>query len=44
LLAHIPYEELPREKVKLPDRRKPRGNREPDYPIKVVPELTWPAP
>ena len=44
LLAHIPYEELPREKVKLPDRRRPRGNREPDYLIKVVPELTWPAP
>jgi polyphosphate kinase len=44
LLAHIPYEELPREKVKLPDRHKPRGNREPDYPFKVVPELTWPAP
>ena len=43
LLAHIPYEELPREKVKLPDRQKPRGTREPDYPIKFVPELKWPA-
>jgi polyphosphate kinase len=43
LLAHIPYEELPREKVKLPDRQKAHGDREPDYPIKFVPELTWPA-
>jgi polyphosphate kinase len=43
LLAHIPYEELPREKVKLPDRQKPRGTREPDYSIKFVPELKWPA-
>jgi hypothetical protein len=29
LLAHIPYEELPRQKVKLPDRRTAYGNREP---------------
>ena len=26
------------EKVKLPERRKPRGYREPDYPYKRVPE------
>jgi polyphosphate kinase 2 len=43
LLKHIPYEELPREKVKLPDRQKPRGYKEPDYSYKFVPELTWPA-
>ena len=43
LLAHIPYEELPREKVKLPDRQKAHGYKEPDYPFKFVPELTWPS-
>ena len=34
---------LPREKVKLPDRQKPHGYKEPDYPYKFVPELTWPS-
>jgi polyphosphate kinase 2 len=43
LLSHIHYEELPRAKVKLPDRQKPHGYKEPDYPYKVVPELTWPG-
>jgi polyphosphate kinase 2 len=43
LLAQIPYEELPREKVKLPDRQKAHGYEEPDYPYKFVPELKWPA-
>jgi polyphosphate kinase 2 len=43
LLRHIPYEELPREKVKLPDRQKPHGYKEPDYPYKVISELPWPA-
>jgi polyphosphate kinase 2 len=43
LLKHIPYEDLPREKVKLPDRQKPRGYKEPDYQYKFVPELSWPA-
>jgi len=38
LLAHIPYKELPREKVKLPDRQKPKSYKEPDYPYKWVPE------
>jgi polyphosphate kinase 2 len=41
LLNHIPYKEAPREKVKLPDRQKPHGYKEPDYPYKIVPELTW---
>ena len=36
LLRHIPHEELPREKVKLPDRQKPHGYKEPDYPYKLV--------
>ena len=43
LLAHVPYEELPREKVKLPDRQKAHGYKEPDYPYKIVPGLRWPA-
>ena len=43
LLKHIPYEELPREKIKLPDRQKAHGYKEPDYPYKLVPELTWPS-
>jgi hypothetical protein len=39
ILSKIPYEELPRSKVKLPERQD-RGNyREPDYPYKVVPEV-----
>ncbi|WP_431857611.1 polyphosphate kinase 2 [Azospirillum sp.] len=43
MLDHIPYEELPREKVKLPKRQDPDGYREPDYPFKFVPERAWPA-
>jgi polyphosphate kinase 2 (PPK2 family) len=42
LLKQIPYEETPREKVKLPDRQKPHGYQEPDYLHKYVPELVWP--
>jgi polyphosphate kinase 2 len=38
LLAHIPYKEIPREKVKLPKRQKAGGYREPDYPFKVIPD------
>src|SRR5512134_2591395 len=38
LLSKIPYKKVPREKVKLPDRQKPHGYREPDYPYKRVPE------
>ena len=43
LLRHIPYEAMPRETVKLPKRQEPHGYREPDYPYKFVPELTWPS-
>jgi polyphosphate kinase 2 len=41
LLRHVPYETIPREKIKLPKRQEPNGYREPDYPYKVVPELSW---
>ncbi len=40
LLKHIPYEDVPHEKVRLPERQKPHGYKEPDYPSKFVPELT----
>ena len=43
LLKHLPYEDLPREKVKLPDRQKVHRYKQPDYPYKLIPELTWPA-
>ena len=39
LLHHIPHEAIRGEKVKLPDRQKPHGYKEPDYPYKFVPEL-----
>jgi polyphosphate kinase 2 len=38
LLQQIPYEEAPREKVKLPKRQKPGDYRDPKYPFKYVPE------
>jgi len=38
LLSHIPYEELPREKIKFPERQKAKGYRDPDYAYKFVPE------
>ncbi len=38
LLSHIPYEDVPREKIKLPERGKAKGYREPDYPYKRVPD------
>jgi hypothetical protein len=37
LLGRIPYEEPPREKVKLPKRQKPHGYEDPQYPFKYVP-------
>ena len=43
LLTQIPYEDLPREKPKLPKRQKPKGYVEPNFPFKFVPELEWPA-
>jgi polyphosphate kinase len=41
ILSQIPYEKLPRDKVVLPERQKPQGYVEPNYPYKFVPELTW---
>jgi hypothetical protein len=38
LLSKIPYEVLPRKKVKLPERQKPAGYQDPDYSYKCVPE------
>jgi len=38
ILTHVPYKELPREKVKLPKRQSAGGYREPDYPYKFVKE------
>jgi polyphosphate kinase 2 len=36
LLGKIPYEEAPREKVKLPERQKAGAYRQPDYPFKYI--------
>jgi polyphosphate kinase 2 len=38
ILDKIPYEDTPRERVKLPERQKAKGYREPDYPYKFIPE------
>jgi polyphosphate kinase 2 len=38
LLSKIPYKKVTRDKVKLPNRQKPQGYREPDYPYKFIPE------
>jgi polyphosphate kinase len=38
LLSHVPYKEVPRAKVRLPDRQHRKGYREPEYPYKYVPE------
>ena len=37
LLSRVPYKKAPREKVKLPERGKAHGYKEPDYPYKYVP-------
>jgi polyphosphate kinase 2 len=39
ILSKIPYEELPRSKVKLPKRQERGDYKEPDYPFKVIPEI-----
>jgi len=38
LLSRIPYKDVARQKVKLPDRKKDKSYREPDYSYKWVPE------
>jgi polyphosphate kinase 2 len=39
ILSKIPYEEIPREKIKLPARQKPGKYIEPDYPYTYVPDV-----
>ncbi len=39
LLTQIPYRELAREKIELPERQKPHGYREPTLPLKLVKEV-----
>jgi polyphosphate kinase 2 len=38
LLSQIPYESPRRKRVELPDRQKPGGYQEPDYPYRHVPQ------
>ncbi len=38
LLEKVPYKNAPRKKVKLPERQKAGGYREPDYPYKYIHE------
>ena len=39
LLHHIPYETLPSPKIKLPKRQDIGDYRDPDYPVKRIPEI-----
>jgi len=39
ILSKIPYEELPRTKVKLPKRQGRGDYKDPDYPFRVIPEV-----
>jgi polyphosphate kinase 2 len=39
ILSKIPYEELPRTKIKLPERQNRGGYQEPDYPYRIIPEV-----
>ena len=36
ILSRIPYESMPRKKVTLPNRQKPEGYVEPDYPYRYI--------
>jgi polyphosphate kinase 2 len=38
LLSHVPYEDLPEDKVKLPKRQKQGDYRPTDYPFRYIPE------
>lgn len=38
LLSRIPYKDVAREKVTLPKRQKPGGYRQPDFPLRRIPE------
>jgi polyphosphate kinase 2 len=39
ILSKIPHEELPRSKVKLPERQEPGDYQNSDYPFRVIPEV-----
>jgi polyphosphate kinase 2 len=39
LLKQIPYQELPRDRIKLPKRQESDGYREPSYPMKYVEQV-----
>jgi polyphosphate kinase len=39
ILSKIPYEELPRSKVKLPKRQERGDHKDRDYPFRVIPEV-----
>ncbi|WP_213959921.1 polyphosphate kinase 2 [Variovorax sp. dw_954] len=39
MLEHIPYEKLPREKVKLPKRQQRGDYKEPPVPLRFIPEI-----
>ena len=39
ILSKIPYQELPRSKVKLPKRQEPGDYKDSDYPFRVIPEV-----
>ncbi|MBO0735477.1 MAG: polyphosphate kinase 2 [Alphaproteobacteria bacterium] len=39
ILSKIPYEDMPRAKVKLPKRQERGDYNDPDYPYKVIPEI-----
>jgi polyphosphate kinase len=39
LLSQIPYDDVPREKIKLPKRQKAEDYESPDYPFKYVPAV-----
>ena len=41
LLKQVPYDKVPRDKIKLPKRQEPEGYKEPEYSYKYVPELIW---
>jgi polyphosphate kinase 2 (PPK2 family) len=36
-LSVVPYEDVPRDKVKLPERQPAEGYTEPDYPFRYIP-------
>ena len=38
LLSRIPYQDVPRDKIKLPERGKSKGYKSPEYSYKFVPE------